>query len=207
MCSTLAGWTPQERCSGYLLLCRSLCLQVTAQHGRHRCRQTSLFCSCWWSADADTALCTAVVCACVQVTAQRDGARLLVTLESKQAERLDTAVQRFQELLQPGAVLGVQQDVSSLSGQSGKHSVALLPEKGLAGPSVSKNGSSTTAVPPAATVVGGKAGVQQMCGVTQAAAAAGLADGSLAQSCTGTSANAAGDASSVAVLASPLLSD
>lgn len=68
----------------------------------------------------------------MQVTGQRDGARLLVTLESKQTERLDAAVHRFQELLQPGVVLGVQQDVSSLSGRSGhpSSSGALSPERG-----------------------------------------------------------------------------
>jgi hypothetical protein len=69
----------------------------------------------------------------LQVTGQRDGACLLVTLESKQADRLDAALQRLQQLLPSGTVLGVQQDVSSLSGQSGKagSSVALSPEKGL----------------------------------------------------------------------------
>jgi hypothetical protein len=57
---------------------------------------------------------------CKQVTGQRDGARLLVTLESKQADAvLDAAAQRFQQLLQPAAVVGVQRDVSRLSGQSG----------------------------------------------------------------------------------------
>lgn len=100
-----------------------------------------------------------------QVTAQRDGAKLLVTLESKQAERLDAAVQRFQEMLQPGAVLGVQQDVSSLSGQSGKHSVALSPQ-GEKGAAVGWNGSSTVpaAVPAAAAATGRRdaVGVQQM---------------------------------------------
>lgn len=102
------------------------------------------------------------------MTAQRDGARLLVTLESKQAERLDAAVQRFQGMLQPGAVLGVQQDVSSLSGQSGKHSAAALsPEKAVGG---NAGSSSTTAA---------AGGVQQVCGVKQAAAAAGLSDGSV----------------------------
>lgn len=62
----------------------------------------------------------------LQVTGQRDGARLLVTLESKQAERLDAAVQRFQAMLRPGSVIGIQQDVSSLSGQSGKHCIRVL---------------------------------------------------------------------------------
>jgi hypothetical protein len=102
-----------------------------------------------------------------QVIAQRDGARLLVTLESKQAERLDAAVQRFQGMLQPGAVLGVQQDVSSLSGQSGKHSAAALSPEKAAG--WTGGSSSTTAA--------AAGGVQQVCGVKQAAAAASLADG------------------------------
>jgi hypothetical protein len=61
----------------------------------------------------------------VQVTGQRDGARLLVTLESKQAEMLDGALERFQALLssdlaEPGLLLGVQKDISTLSGQSGQ---------------------------------------------------------------------------------------
>lgn len=48
---------------------------------------------------------------------------------------MDAAVQRFQELLHPRAVLGVQQDVSSLSGKTGNpsSSVALSPEKGCGG--------------------------------------------------------------------------
>ena len=109
----------------------------------------------------------------LQVTAQRDGARLLVTLESKQAERLDVAVQRFQTLLQPGLVIGVQQDVSSLSGLSGKHrsSLQLSPvrpqqqwgEVGRAGGSAQSTAEGT--------------GVQQMCGVQKAAAAVGLVAG------------------------------
>jgi hypothetical protein len=131
-------------------------------------------------------------------------------LESKQAERLDGAVQRFQELLQPGAVLGVQHDVSSLSGQSGKHSVPLSPEKGLAGLAASgKNGGSTTAPPPSGAAAagvrgGGDRGVQEICGVTQAAAAAGLTDGAAPGSCT---AVGTGVGSCGAVPARPLLSD
>jgi hypothetical protein len=54
-----------------------------------------------------------------QVSGQRDGARLLVTLESKQADRLDTALARFEELLPAGAFLAAQSDVSSLSGGTG----------------------------------------------------------------------------------------
>lgn len=145
--------------------------------------------------------CCTPLCA-AQVTAQRDGARLLVTLESKQAERLDAAVQRFQTLLQPGAVLGVQQDVSSLSGQSGKHS-GTLPLSPVvqqqSGSRVGSSGQSACA----------QAGAQQMCGVQQAAAAAGLVAG-VAPAGTGSSAAAAGAASSERVLSlssGPLLSD
>eukprot|EP00879_Flechtneria_rotunda_P024852 GHRR01026371.1.p1 GENE.GHRR01026371.1~~GHRR01026371.1.p1 ORF type:complete len:180 (+),score=65.05 GHRR01026371.1:811-1350(+) len=50
------------------------------------------------------------------VNAQRDGARLLVTLESKQPDRLDVALSRFEELLPSGVYLSAQKDVSSLSG-------------------------------------------------------------------------------------------
>lgn len=117
-------------------------------------------------------MCLAACCV-PQVTAQRDGARLLVTLESKQAERLDAAVQRFQTLLQPGAVIGVQQDVSSLSGQAGKHSGSLplspVPQQ-QPGSAFSRAGGSTPS-----TAEG--TGVQQMCGVQQAAAAVGLVAG------------------------------
>jgi hypothetical protein len=55
----------------------------------------------------------------LQVSGQRDGARLLVTLESKQADRLDTALARFEELLPAGTFLAAQSDVSSLSGGAG----------------------------------------------------------------------------------------
>jgi hypothetical protein len=54
-----------------------------------------------------------------QVSGQRDGARLLVTLESKQGDRLDTALARFEELLPAGTFLAAQSDVSSLSGGTG----------------------------------------------------------------------------------------
>ena len=69
-------------------------------------------------------------------------------------------MQRFQGMLKLNAMLGVQQDVSSLSGQSGKHSAAALsPEKAVGG---NAGSSSTTAA---------AGGVQQVCGVKQAAAA------------------------------------
>lgn len=61
-------------------------------------------------------------CCCLhvcQVSGQRDGARLLVTLESKQTDRLDSALARFQELLPHGTVIASQSDVSSLSGGTG----------------------------------------------------------------------------------------
>jgi hypothetical protein len=61
---------------------------------------------------------------CVQVSGQRDGARLLVTLESKQADRLDSALARFEELLPVGAFLAAQSDVSSLSGGAGVSAAA-----------------------------------------------------------------------------------
>jgi hypothetical protein len=105
----------------------------------------------------------------LQVTAQRDGARLLVTLESKQAERLDVAVQRFQTLLQPGLVIGVQQDVSSLSGLSGKHRSSLQLSPVRPQQQWGEVGSAQS------TAEG--TGVQQMCGVQQAAAAVGLVAG------------------------------
>lgn len=39
---------------------------------------------------------------CLQVSGQRDGTRLLVTLESKQTDRLDIALEQFQSMLEPG---------------------------------------------------------------------------------------------------------
>jgi hypothetical protein len=58
------------------------------------------------------------------VMGQSDGASLLVTLESKQAERLDAVLERFRELLPPGAFLASQSDVSSLSGLCGSGSAS-----------------------------------------------------------------------------------
>eukprot|EP00775_Hariotina_reticulata_P011537 gene11537-11680_t len=56
------------------------------------------------------------------VSGQSDGARLLVILESKQADRLNAALGRFKELLPSGVAIAVQTDVSCLSGQSGASS-------------------------------------------------------------------------------------
>lgn len=106
----------------------------------------------------------------LQVTGQRDGARLLVTLESKQTERLDSALERLQELLRPGAVIDVQQDVSSLSGQSGPKascSAALSPEKVTLH---SRDASSADVAEPVTEL-------KRVSGVWAAASAAGLADG------------------------------
>lgn len=113
------------------------------------------------------------------VTGQRDGASLLVTLESKQAERLDAALQRFQGLVKPGAVLGVQRDVSSLSGLSGKpsnsSSIARSPERPSA---AGRHGNSNAAAAAAAVAdAAQQEEVRRVSGVWQAASAAGLADG------------------------------
>ena len=124
----------------------------------------------------------------LQVTGQRDGARLLVTLESKQAERLDAALQRFQGLLKPGAVIDVQRDVSSLSGQSGKtsSSSALSPEprkgaglsRGCGGSGVAGGDAAAgaAAVQSLAEAVPRQDELRRKSGVWQAASAAGLTE-------------------------------
>lgn len=48
------------------------------------------------------------------VTGERDGARLLLTLESKRAAALAPAAARLRELLPAGALLGEQRDVARL---------------------------------------------------------------------------------------------
>lgn len=145
-----------------------------------------------------------------QVTGQRDGASLLVTLESKQAERLDAALQRFQGLVKPGAVLGVQRDVSSLSGLSGKpsnSSIAPSPER----PSAAGRRENSNAAAGAAVVADAahQEEVRRVSGVWQAASAAGLADGveaAVGSSSQGAAA-AAADVPPEQLLSQPLLSD
>ena len=53
------------------------------------------------------------------VTGQRDGARLLLALESKRPAALAPAAARLRELLPPGALLGEQRDVARLLGDGG----------------------------------------------------------------------------------------
>ncbi len=50
-----------------------------------------------------------------QVTEQSDGARILVTLESKHSCQLDAALQRMGELLPGGTVLSTEANVQSLA--------------------------------------------------------------------------------------------
>lgn len=49
-----------------------------------------------------------------QVTNQPDGARLLLTLESKRTASLTPAAERLRELLPAGALLSEQRDVTTL---------------------------------------------------------------------------------------------
>lgn len=50
-----------------------------------------------------------------QVTGQPDGARLLLSLESKRADSLPSAAAALRELLPPGSLLGEQSDVRRLT--------------------------------------------------------------------------------------------
>lgn len=109
------------------------CVRVRALRARVRCERACVHgatqTDAWACPDA----------AMPQVSGQRDGARLLVTLESKQAERLDSATERLQGMLPRSALLGVQSDVSSLSGQSGlcgtrRNSLGSMQAAGLATP-------------------------------------------------------------------------
>ncbi|KAI8473634.1 MAG: MoaB/Mog domain-containing protein, partial [Monoraphidium minutum] len=60
------------------------------------------------------------------VTAQPDGARLLLTLESKRADSLTPAAARLRELLPGGAVISEQRDVTQLTegGAGGRRSLS-----------------------------------------------------------------------------------
>jgi hypothetical protein len=56
-----------------------------------------------------------------QVTNQPDGARLLLTLESKRTDSLTPAAERLKELLPEGALIGEQRDVTRLTLDSVKN--------------------------------------------------------------------------------------
>ncbi|KIY94316.1 hypothetical protein MNEG_13647 [Monoraphidium neglectum] len=55
------------------------------------------------------------------VTNQPDGARLLLTLESKRTDSLTPAAERLKELLPEGALIGEQRDVTRLTLDSVKN--------------------------------------------------------------------------------------
>lgn len=72
-----------------------------------------------------------------QVTNQADGAKLLLTLESKRTASLSPAADRLRELLPPAALISEQRDVTTLieTGRSG--SPTKTPTKRCSAPSAS----------------------------------------------------------------------
>jgi hypothetical protein len=58
----------------------------------------------------------------MQVVQQHDNAKLLITLESKSEAQLAAGLARIKELLPPGLLLSVQQNVQTLGDRSARTS-------------------------------------------------------------------------------------